>query len=113
LGKELAICYVDDDEDDRMMLVEAFLSGSGVKIQALESGEDLMHYLSSKPIVHLFILDVNMHKIDGLELFYAIRDSSTYQNVPIVFYSTGTIVQSPRIAKIHKMGARLIENLAH
>lgn len=83
------VIHVDDDEDDLLCLSQALrkampsgqiqtYTGSNAFLQALAG-------LARTP--NLFIFDLHLPEIDGLELIATIRRSETYASIPIIILS--------------------------
>jgi CheY-like chemotaxis protein len=88
------LIIVDDDEDDRFLWEQVFLQTEW-RDQALliDSGESLFSYLSALPsgvsLPAVILLDYNMPRYNGEEVLRQIRSRPEYNNIKIVFYSSG------------------------
>ncbi|OJV12716.1 MAG: hypothetical protein BGO21_02935 [Dyadobacter sp. 50-39] len=87
------ILLVDDDEDDRQIFVEAMkvLKLSAQVVQATNG----LHALGlikdpAVPKPDIMIFDLNMPRMNGLELLCAVRAQSGCDQIPIVIYSTSS-----------------------
>jgi CheY-like chemotaxis protein len=75
---------VVDDDPDLLRLVELQLGEAGFEVRTLQSSAETFRMLARfKP--DLLVLDIEMPKPDGLELCRAIRASSTFRELPILF----------------------------
>ena len=99
------ILVVDDDEEDRLLIEEAFEEffgevGPKIPLVFLEDGEALMDYLLYKnnhtiensPRPTLILLDLNMPKKSGKECLTDIKTNSELKAIPIVVLSTSSAV---------------------
>lgn len=80
------IMTVDDSASMRMM-VSVVLRGGGYEIIEAVDGLDALSKLKGQEL-HLFLSDINMPKMDGLELTRQLRAMPQYKFVPIVLLTT-------------------------
>ena len=84
---------VDDDADDRAIVVNAFeeLNAADI-ISCVENGVDALDFLASLSPTNglpcLIILDLNMPKMNGTETLKRLKAEPLYQNIPVIIYST-------------------------
>ena len=95
--KNLDIVIAEDDEDDYLLIAEAFKSIDNIDyIHWAKDGEELLSYLGScyeaektnekKP--SLIILDFNMPKKDGREALEEIKNHPQSKSIPIIVLTT-------------------------
>lgn len=84
------VIVVDDDEDDRFIIQQAFKQQSHeYLLQALASGQELFWVLDqSITLPALLLLDLNMPLMDGFEVLARLRTHSSYSSIPIVILTT-------------------------
>lgn len=104
------ILLVEDDEDDRILIREAFADvEANVDLQAVDDGEALMQYLRCEgPYGHvslpdLILMDLRMPRMDGLECLKEIRQDPRYRFVPIIVLTTSAAERDRRQA--YELGA--------
>lgn len=104
-GKQ-TILYVDDDQDDLMIITDAFrLHDEDIVIITALNGEEALCTLSdmknkdSNP--SLIILDINMPLLNGKELLKQLKQSSDFVTIPIVLLSTSNNPDDQVFAKQH------------
>lgn len=100
------IYLADDDDDDRMMFVDALHEvDSSVVLTQAEDGQQLLEILSDDPdpLPEVIILDINMPKVDGLECLEQIKQNTNFKKLPIVMLSTSG--DSETIEKALELGA--------
>jgi len=86
------IILVDDDEDDRYIFQEGFVQ-AGCKNQFIqfEAGNKLLEHLTVVPTEEypsLVLLDLNMPILDGRDVLRAIKESSSWNHIPVVVFTT-------------------------
>jgi len=83
----------DDDADDRMIIKEAFEENNFDQILTFfEDGEMVLakfnERLENRHYPSLLILDMNMPKVNGIELLGRIKKDDKIKHIPIVILST-------------------------
>ena len=75
---------VVDDEEDVTSLVAYHLSSKGHEVQALNDPNKVVSFARLfKP--HLFILDVMMPDLSGIQLCRLLRNESQFKDIPVIF----------------------------
>lgn len=97
-GKRVSILLADDDEDDRLLAIDALREAKlANEIATVADGEELMDYLyhrgrysdpASSPRPGLILLDLNMPKKDGREALDEIRADHELRRIPVVVLTT-------------------------
>ena len=75
---------VVDDEPSARILVRALLEKRGHPVVEAPDGVDALQRLSESGPFSLVLADLNMPRMDGLELVWAIRDAPTLRNLPVI-----------------------------
>ena len=92
MNKEGAIIVIEDDSDDQQILAEIFIS---LKYQNeiifFDNGDDALDYLidtNNKPF--LILSDINMPKLNGMELLEKIHNNEDLRVkcIPYLFFTT-------------------------
>lgn len=91
------IMTVDDSASLRQML-GVVLRGDGHEVVEAVDGADALSRLNGRE-VHLFLTDVNMPNMDGLELTRRIRALPQYKFVPIVLLTTESSTDKKQLGK--------------
>jgi CheY-like chemotaxis protein len=87
------IVVADDDEDDFLLLKDAFdtLHLEHV-LQHLSNGMQLLDHLSDEAAKRRFpdliLLDLNMPMLNGLEALERLKGTKAYKDIPVIIYST-------------------------
>jgi two-component system, response regulator len=100
------IFIVDDDPDDRQIILDAFLENSpSVDYVFIENAETLLAHLYSDETDHpdLILLDLNMPGMLGLQALKEIRSNKKFSQIPIIVLTTSTLHQDRRTS--YELGA--------
>jgi len=76
-----------DDSSSIRQMVSFTLKQAGYSVVEAVDGSDALSKLKSNPI-HMLISDLNMPKIDGLELIRQVRAMPEYKFIPIIMLTT-------------------------
>jgi DNA-binding response OmpR family regulator len=113
--KKNTIFIVDDDPDDRQLILDAFLEhNSDIDYVFIEDGTTLIKTLSdSEPDNYpsVILLDLNMPGMLGLHALKEIRDNKNYSQIPIIVLTTSTFSQDKSSA--YKLGANCFFHKPH
>lgn len=98
--RHITILIADDDEEDRMLLEEAFEEVQMPnELRFAYDGEEVFDYLNHRgrfedkqknPTPDLIVLDLNMPKKDGREVLELIRKSEDFRVIPVVIMTTSS-----------------------
>lgn len=87
---QLKVLVVDDNETNRLILVEN-LKAWNVNVTALPSAAEALDYLETNNAnVNLVITDHQMPQMDGVQLIEQIRKSPDFGDIPIIVLTSGT-----------------------
>ena len=95
------VYIVDDDPDDRQIILDAFLENKYLGDYAfIESGEQLLENLQDANTLFpsLIMLDLNMPGIVGLHVLKDIRHQKQYSHIPIVILTTSSLHMDRKLA---------------
>ena len=91
----LRVLLAEDDRDDQMLLAEGF-EGAGLSVDwhITEDGEAALDLLAShvtrQSSIDMLVLDLNMPRMDGLQVLESLRDSGSWRALPVIVLSTST-----------------------
>jgi chemotaxis family two-component system response regulator Rcp1 len=95
--REINILLVEDNEGDIVLAKEAlFEAGIKNRTTVITNGEEALQYLLKKNGFYhlhfpdLILLDINLPKVDGLELLVAIKTNDALKAIPVVMLTTST-----------------------
>ncbi len=107
LQTKKTIFIVDDDPDDRQIILEAFLeNNSTIDYVFIETGDLLMETLQTatpENLPSLILLDLNMPGMLGLHALKKIRDDKNFAQIPIIILTTSAFAQDE--SSSYKLGA--------
>jgi len=99
--KELRIIYVEDDENDVMLLRHVLRkAGVSIPIQHVPDGETAIEYLSGQgkyrdrdryPLPHLMLMDIKMPGRDGLSVLKWIRSQRELCSLVVIVFSSSDL----------------------
>jgi two-component system chemotaxis response regulator CheY len=84
MGK--VIMTADDSASIRQM-VSFTLKDAGYEVVEAVDGQEALDKLVAQPI-HMLVTDLNMPKMDGIELIRKVRSESRYRFMPIIMLTT-------------------------
>ncbi|MBO9683346.1 MAG: response regulator [Flavisolibacter sp.] len=106
-GIPFSILLVEDDEDDRMIIDEAFVAiGFNTEVKKFTNGKALFHYLDSietSLYPSLIVLDNTLPELESTDILSVLKRNIAYQSIPVVVYST--IVSPVKKQQLLSMGA--------
>jgi CheY-like chemotaxis protein len=95
--KELIILIAEDDDGHAELIIEG-LTESGVKnqLKRFSNGEEAWKFISntgdkpgrSKNYTYLLLLDINMPKMDGVEVLRRMKSDQELKDIPVMMLTT-------------------------
>ena len=101
----LSILLVDDDEDDKLLFFDALAEIDGrIQCEYFNHGEQALKWLSAiKDLPNYIFLDLNMPRMNGIEILKAVKSDLRTADIPVIIYSTSHNQQHREEAK--RLGA--------
>ncbi|MEO1586336.1 MAG: response regulator [Bacteroidota bacterium] len=94
----ISILVAEDDEEDRMLLMDAMQEGRlRNSMTFVHDGEQLLDYLAGRgvyedrktyPMPGLILLDLNLPRIDGREALKVIKEHIQWRRIPVIILTT-------------------------
>jgi two-component system response regulator len=92
-----AVLLVEDNLDDRDLTLRAFARhGLGGNVEVASDGEEALRYLFEpsqgvlRPLPELVLLDLNLPRVDGLEVLRRIRAGERTRMLPVVVLTSSS-----------------------
>lgn len=103
------VLYADDDPEDIELVSEAFQSyAQNVELLTFADGIELLNFIETIDPFHaspcLFILDINMPRLNGKETLRRLRRIENFAEVPAVLFSTSSLPADASFAKSFNAG---------
>lgn len=96
-GIPFRILVVDDDEDDRIILDEAFMEiGYAAEVKKFISGDALFHYLEKIDdllMPSVIVLDYRIGKLTAIDVLKVLKQEKRYSSIPVVVQSSAMPAQ--------------------
>jgi len=90
-----------DDQAGQRMLLDVVLSVE-YDLVLLEDGLEVLEYLKNNTAPDLIILDVEMPKINGLDVCDRIKSVSRLKDIPVVIVTGDITNQTKRLARLSR-----------
>lgn len=106
LEREKIYYIIDDDTDDQQFLVEALVENDpSCRCYTAFNGEEAVTNLldAITPIPDVIFLDLNMPILNGKKCLAILKQTPSFQHIPVIIYSTTSSKQE--ILEITKQGA--------
>ncbi len=90
LQQTITVLIIDDDEDDRFFMELAFKTASvSTQVRLAAGGQQALNLLKVvQPLPDVILLDLNMPGMNGFEVLAHLKQSITYQSIPVVILTT-------------------------
>jgi CheY-like chemotaxis protein len=90
------VYIVDDDPDDRQIILDAFLeNNTQMDYVFIENGDELMGTLAAcedTEYPSLILLDLNMPGMLGMQALKEIKGNARYNHIPTIVLTTSTLI---------------------
>ena len=88
----MTILLVEDNEGDIVLTKEALREARiGNEVRVARDGQEALDMLRlTDSLPHLILLDINLPKIDGLELLGIIKNDEDLKRIPVIMLSTSS-----------------------
>lgn len=93
LTNKYSVFIVDDDEDDRESIKDAFLENKHhYNYVFMKNGDQLLEYLVTNPPQDntLILLDLNMPGKDGRDILREIKNTNDLKPIPVIILTTSS-----------------------
>lgn len=100
------IFIVDDDPDDRQIILDAFIeNNAALDYVFVENGNELLEILERPGVAlpSLILLDLNMPGLPGLQVLKRIKENKKTFHIPIIIFTTSVLPTDK--AQSYELGA--------
>lgn len=84
VGELKSWILVIDDDPSNLRMANSILSGQGMRVSCVKSGEAAVRFLRTN-LPDLILLDIHMPEMDGFDTIAAIKDNTDAAGIPVVF----------------------------
>lgn len=103
------VLYADDDPDDIELVSEAFsIYSRNIELLTFKDGVEMLSYIESinpfQAAPCLFIIDINMPRLNGKETLKRLRRIEEFAEVPAVLFTTSTLPSDESFARNFNAG---------
>jgi CheY-like chemotaxis protein len=106
-GLPFSIVVVEDDEDDRVFIDDAFKEIDYVNnVKKFIDGKmlfDYMEKIDASLYPSLIVLDNTLPKLDAADILTLLKNNGAYQHIPVVVYTT--LLPPSKGESLMKLGA--------
>lgn len=107
MSKFHSILLAEDDPDDQRIASEAMAKAlPNAQLFIVNNGNEVLEYLrGAETLPHVFITDIQMPELTGLEVLELLKKDSTFSHIPVVILSTSR--EPSDIQQSKRLGAAL------
>lgn len=95
--KKISLLVAEDDLFNRLLVVSMLAKNKEIEVIEAKDGEEALKILLEKQI-DIALLDINMPKMDGLQILKEIRQIDTVSEIPIMIISSDETEQKQSLA---------------
>jgi two-component system response regulator len=111
--REYKLILIEDSEDDAELTIGALRnSNKRIIIKHLRDGEEALHYINQingeqakgqKQLPSLFLIDIKMPKINGIEFLKELKANSLLRGIPAIIFTSSSELSD--ISNAYSVGA--------
>ena len=97
----ITVLIIDDDEDDRFFMEQAFKADSAAtQVYLAPDGQQALERLGSvQPLPDVILLDLNMPGMTGFEVLQQLKQAVEYQSIPVIILTTSENATDQALAR--------------
>lgn len=106
MKNRLSFLIVDDDADDRMLMIEAIREiDEAIECKIARNGEQALELLKNieHPMPNFIFLDIRMPRLNGKKCLFEIKKDERLKDIPVIIYTTSKAVEESQ--ELRAMGA--------
>jgi len=105
--KKNLVFIVDDDPDDRQIILDAFLENNALSdyvfIESADELMDILHSAENNDYPSLILLDLNMPGMLGMQALKEIKGNKRFSDIPTVVLTTSKLSTDRKLS--YELGA--------
>jgi len=102
--KEKYVLYIDDDPDDRENFAYALEQcNAKINLTTAVDADDALEKLASQAKPTCIYLDINMPKMNGIQLLKILKSNTDFAHIPVIIFSTAVDTKSRK--EVMNLGA--------
>ncbi|MHA1167324.1 MAG: response regulator [Candidatus Hodarchaeales archaeon] len=84
------ILFIEDNPDDVEITLRGFRKGGLTnEVKVITDGQEAIDYINSDdrkehPIPGLILLDINLPKVDGIEILHELKKNKRFKKIPVI-----------------------------
>lgn len=106
MKKNMSFLIVDDDADDRMLVIESVKEiDESIECKIARNGEQALELLRNieVPLPNFIFLDIRMPRLNGKKCLLEIKKDERLRHIPVIIYTTSKAVEES--IELRAMGA--------
>lgn len=114
--KSIRILLVEDNEGDIVLFKEALQEGGPHhQLVTVRDGDQALRLLNregdyqEEPLPDLIVLDINLPRMNGMELLRVIKQHAVHKSIPVVVFTTSSSSQDITLAYHNNVNSYIIK----
>jgi len=106
MKENMSFLIVDDDADDRMLVIESVREiDDTIECKIARNGEQALELLRNieVPLPNFIFLDIRMPRLNGKKCLFEIKKDERLKHIPVIIYTTSKAVEESK--ELRAMGA--------
>ena len=106
MKENMSFLIVDDDADDRMLVIESVREiDENIECKIAKNGEQALELLRNieVPLPNFIFLDIRMPRLNGKKCLFEIKNDERLKHIPVIIYTTSKAVEESK--ELRAMGA--------
>jgi len=106
MKENMSFLIVDDDADDRMLVIESVREiDETIECKIARNGEQALELLRNieVPLPNFIFLDIRMPRLNGKKCLFEIKKDERLKHIPVIIYTTSKAVEESK--ELRAMGA--------
>src|SRR5215218_4079252 len=103
--KNQYVIILDDDHDDSALLEECFHKHHTLEVKVFDTPSKFWNFadLHDSNQIALFVIDLNLPEMSGVEVISLLKKTKQFDDVPILVFTTGGTPAERQFCKTHNI----------